>query len=63
MTPIIPHFANECLTTIKAKDIKWPDYDTSMLKEDTINVVIQINGKKEDLSKQNQILMKKNSLK
>ena len=29
---------------------------SSMLKEETINIVIQINGKKEVLFKQNQIL-------
>jgi leucyl-tRNA synthetase len=34
---------------IKAKNFKWPDYDTSMLMEETINVVIQINGKKRGL--------------
>ncbi len=49
MTPVVPHFANECLTTIKAKNIKWPDYDITMLKEDSINIVIQINGKKRGL--------------
>ena len=49
MTPILPHFANECLSMIKAKNFKWPDYDTSMLMEETINVVIQINGKKRGL--------------
>ena len=49
MTPILPHFANECLSIIKAKNFKWPEYDVSMLKEDTINIVIQINGKKRGL--------------
>ena len=49
MTPILPHFANECLSIIKAKNLKWPDYDFSMLKEDNINIVIQINGKKRGL--------------
>ena len=49
MTPILPHFANECLSIIKAKNLKWPEYNTSMLKEDTINIVIQINGKKRGL--------------
>ncbi len=49
MTPILPHFANECLSTIKAKNIKWPEYDVSMLKGDTINIVVQINGKKRGL--------------
>ena len=49
MTPILPHFANECLSIIKAKNFKWPEYDVSMLKEDTINIVVQINGKKRGL--------------
>ena len=49
MTPILPHLANECLSMIKAKNLKWPKYDTSMLKEETINIVIQINGKKRGL--------------
>ncbi len=49
MTPILPHFANECLSIIEAKNLKWPEYDTSMLKEETINIVIQINGKKRGL--------------
>ena len=49
MTPILPHFANECLSIINAKNFKWPEYDISMLKEETINIVIQINGKKRGL--------------
>ena len=46
MTPIIPHFANECLSIINIKDFKWPEYDEALLKEDKVNIVIQINGKK-----------------
>ena len=49
MTPIIPHFANECLEKLNAKKIKWPKYDEKLLKEDIINIVIQINGKKRGL--------------
>ena len=49
MTPIIPHYANECLSILKTKNLKWPDYDVSMLKEENVNVVIQINGKKRGL--------------
>ena len=49
MTPILPHFANECLSIIKVKNFEWPEYDISMLKEETINIVIQINGKKRGL--------------
>ena len=49
MTPILPHFANECLSIIKAKNFTWPEYNISMLKEEKINIVIQINGKKRGL--------------
>ena len=49
MTPILPHFASECLSIMNIKNFKWPEYDVSMLKEETINIVIQINGKKRGL--------------
>ena len=51
MTPIIPHFANECLELINVKDQSWPEIDNTMLKDDLINIVIQINGKKRGLIK------------
>ncbi len=51
MTPVIPHFANECLELLNVKDFSWSDYDKSLLKEDIINIVIQINGKKRGLIK------------
>ena len=50
MMPIIPHFSNECLNLINInKDFNWPDYDESLLVEDFVNIVVQINGKKEVL--------------
>ncbi len=49
MEPVIPHFASECLKLLNTKDKKWPLYDESKLKEDNINIVIQINGKKRAL--------------
>ena len=49
MTPVVPHFANECLSTIQAKNFKWPEYNKSMLKEEIVNIVIQINGRKRGL--------------
>ena len=51
MTPIIPHFANECLDLLNIKDFNWPEYDESILKEDIVNIVIQVNGKKRGLIK------------
>ena len=49
--PIIPHFSSECLKSLNSKDIKWPSYDVSFLKEEKINLVVQINGKKRALLK------------
>ena len=49
ISPIIPHFSNECLEMIKTKNIEWPKYDETKIKENTINVVVQINGKKRGL--------------
>ena len=49
INPVIPHFSNECLELIKAKKIEWPKYDESMLIENIIKIVIQINGKKRAL--------------
>ncbi len=51
MIPVIPHFAYECLNQLKIKNINWPNYDETILIEDTIKVVIQINGKKRGLVK------------
>ena len=50
MIPIIPHFANECLRILNTKKTSnWPSYDEKYLKEENINIVVQINGKKRGL--------------
>ncbi len=52
MLPIIPHFAQECLNDLNVnKNIGWPVVNKKYLKEDTIEFVIQINGKKRLLIK------------
>ena len=51
MMPVIPHLSSECLSLINAKNISWPKYDNSLLKEQTTNIVVQINGKKRGLLK------------
>ena len=49
-SPVIPHFANECLIDLGCKkNINWPKYDESLLEEEKVNIVIQINGKKRGL--------------
>ena len=50
IAPVIPHYANECLDMIGNKDnIVWPSYDKNILHENTVPIVIQINGKKRGL--------------
>ncbi len=49
MTPIVPHFSTECLNILGVQDSKWPKYDKTILKENIINIVVQINGKKRGL--------------
>ena len=52
MSPIIPHFSNECLEIIKIKDkITWPKHIKKLTEEDEVTIVIQINGKKRGLIK------------
>jgi len=46
MLPIIPHFANECLKLLNINSLEWPKYNEQLLHEETVNYVIQINGKK-----------------
>ena len=47
--PIIPHFANECLGLLKVKKTNWPKHDSSLLENEKVKVVVQINGKKRGL--------------
>ena len=51
MLPVIPHFANECLTMINSNTFNWPNFDENILKDEISNIVIQINGKKRGLIK------------
>ncbi|MDA9025378.1 leucine--tRNA ligase, partial [Candidatus Pelagibacter sp.] len=51
MNPFIPHFSNECLNTINENQIKWPEISKEDLKEEDINFVVQINGKKRAILK------------
>ena len=52
LMPVIPHLSCECLNLLNIKKkIEWPRYDASLLEEDFVNIVIQINGKKRGLLK------------
>ena len=61
--PVIPHLSNECIKTLNlGNNVEWPKYDEKILMETTLNMVVQINGKKRGIIKterdksENQIL-------
>lgn len=49
LAPFIPHVASELWEdlghTDSVFDQKWPEYDESQMKEDTVEIPVQINGK------------------
>ena len=53
MSPVIPHFANECLSKLeinnRTEENYWPKINKNILIENKVNFVIQINGKKRDV--------------
>ncbi len=50
ISPVIPHFAHECLEMIKSEsNHKWPTYNQKFIEEENVTIVIQINGKKRGL--------------
>ena len=52
ISPIIPHFTSECLTDLKLNPFqKWPEVDKNLIKKDTVEYVIQVNGKKRAMIK------------
>ena len=52
MTPVIPHLINECFE-INNFDISqnWPLVDKKYLNEETVSIVVQIDGKKRGIFK------------
>ena len=51
MSPFIPHFSSECLSNIKQNHVSWPVVSEKEIVEESINFVVQINGKKRALLK------------
>ena len=48
--PVVPHLSSECLDTLgENKKIEWPKIEEKFLRNESYNIVIQINGKKKDL--------------
>ena len=54
LSPAIPHFASECLDELElGNNIEWPKANLAFLKEDKIDYIIQINGKKRAILNEN----------
>jgi len=52
LLPIVPHYASECLNDLNNNIFQnWPQIDKKMLQEDSIEYVVQINGKKRAMIK------------
>tara|TARA_B100000029_G_scaffold413323_1_gene416295 strand:- start:2375 stop:4909 length:2535 start_codon:yes stop_codon:yes gene_type:complete len=53
MMPFAPHLSCECLSKLEGKkfyeEIQWPKVNKSLLKEQEVTLVVQINGKKRGL--------------
>ncbi len=49
-SPVIPHFTSECLEDIGYnEELSWPKFDKLLLKDERVNIVVQINGKKRSI--------------
>ena len=47
LMPLFPHFSSECLEEMgDLKENKWPNVEQKYLKNDSVEIVIQFNGKK-----------------
>ena len=53
MMPFTPHLSCECLTFLEGKNfyskIEWPKIQKSLLADEKVTIVIQVNGKKRGL--------------
>ena len=55
--PVVPHLASECLEQLGVKGkLNWPQIKKEYLTVKSLNVVVQINGKKRDLLNVNKSL-------
>ena len=44
MSPIVPHFANECLEDLGEKsEVSWPKVNEKYLIKEDVKIVLQIN--------------------
>ena len=62
-SPIIPHFTSECILDLDFKEkLIWPKINKNYLKNENIDYVIQINGRKRTSVRANKDLNEENIL-
>ncbi len=50
--PFVPHYSSECLNELSInpiEEVNWPKVNKILLMSKTVNIVVQINGKKRDV--------------
>ncbi len=66
LSPFAPHIADELWEMQGLSGLvyeqKWPEYDQSLIKEQSINFVIQVNGKVRDVIKTNPDISEREAL-
>ena len=62
-TPVIPHFTNQCISELNTiEKILWPTFDSNLIEDEKISIVIQVNGKKRSVLKANRGILEKDLL-
>jgi len=48
LLPFTPHLASECLTILgfSVEKITWPEFDSSLIVEASVEITVQVNGKR-----------------
>lgn len=53
IAPMMPHLAEECWSLLGYKSLlvreSWPRHDPDLIKEDTVKIAVQVNGKTRDI--------------
>ena len=62
-TPVIPHFTNQCISELNTiEKMLWPTFDSNLIEDEKISIVIQVNGKKRSVLKANRGVLEKDLL-
>ena len=64
MNPILPHLISECLSNLNVKNTTiWPNIDKKYLEQKSVNIVVQIDGKKRGLIECKKDILEKDLIK